>query len=291
MIKTENRIVCFIDVLGYSEIVRQFELTQDLSIVEKIQIAFNESMDFISSPDVNVFTKEQIDQYKKRILFKTFSDNIMIAAIYSETTFFTIFEYVLTFSNAFQNNMLRRGVYTRGGISHGLFYSDENIIFSHALVKAYEVESKIALYPRIVIDKLTVDKIKSSGMEMICGSHVGKMIYFDWEWNAFINPIGIDDYTYWDTLQEYLQSPESFPASFRLAMTDKLLDSAKNAIEQHAMQVMEISKKIRLNLNNSNFPERVRSKYNWLLQFYMWRYSKESSLIKFVQLKDVKPAQ
>jgi len=71
-------------------------------------------------------------------------------------------------------------------------------------------------------------------------------------------------------------------------MTDNLLNAAKNAIELHAKQVVEIAGDIKSKLNSPNFPERVHSKYNWLLQFYMWRYSKEHSLIKFVQFKDLK---
>ena len=48
--------------------------------------------------------------------------------------------------------MVGRGFLVRGAVTIGKVYSESNMIFGDALVRAYELESTLAVYPRIVID-------------------------------------------------------------------------------------------------------------------------------------------
>jgi len=34
----ENRIVCFIDILGFTDIIEKFEETKDISVIKKNQV-------------------------------------------------------------------------------------------------------------------------------------------------------------------------------------------------------------------------------------------------------------
>ena len=47
-----------------------------------------------------------------------------------------------------------QGFLCRGGISQVWHYSDDDIIFSKALIDAYLIESKQATHPIIMIDKI-----------------------------------------------------------------------------------------------------------------------------------------
>lgn len=47
---------------------------------------------------------------------------------------------------------LEEGVLTRGGLTIGDIYHNENVVFGPALNRAYELESELAKYPRIIID-------------------------------------------------------------------------------------------------------------------------------------------
>ena len=51
------------------------------------------------------------------------------------------------------NDALRHGYLIRGGISEGEFYKDDSNIFVYgkALIEAINLEEKIAIYPRIVV--------------------------------------------------------------------------------------------------------------------------------------------
>jgi len=46
---------------------------------------------------------------------------------------------------------LAMGILSRGGVGHGLLHHENGIVFGHALIQAYELESKQAIYPRILV--------------------------------------------------------------------------------------------------------------------------------------------
>ncbi len=55
--------------------------------------------------------------------------------------------------------MLYAGILVRGGISIGPTFHQRGILYGSGLLKAYEIESKIAIYPRIVIDPFLFNKL------------------------------------------------------------------------------------------------------------------------------------
>lgn len=61
-----------------------------------------------------------------------------------------------------QGGMLFNNIIVRGGVTIDLHYSSDRIIFSKGLVTAYELESKQAINPCILVDKWIVDKLYES---------------------------------------------------------------------------------------------------------------------------------
>lgn len=47
---------------------------------------------------------------------------------------------------------LRQGLFIRGGVAYSRHFQSKHLTYSHAVARAYELESKISVYPRIVID-------------------------------------------------------------------------------------------------------------------------------------------
>ena len=47
---------------------------------------------------------------------------------------------------------LQQGMFVRGGISYSRHFQNGRLTYSHAVTRAYELESTVASYPRIVID-------------------------------------------------------------------------------------------------------------------------------------------
>ncbi|MGD0544808.1 MAG: nitroreductase family protein [Candidatus Acidiferrales bacterium] len=55
-----------------------------------------------------------------------------------------------------QANLVVNGIFVRGAMTRGSIYINDEIVFGPALVHAYEMEQKVAIYPRIVVDRTTV---------------------------------------------------------------------------------------------------------------------------------------
>ena len=53
--------------------------------------------------------------------------------------------------------LLSRGILCRGGVSLGKFIHSDNYLFGPALVEAYTLESKAAMYPRVILDTNVID--------------------------------------------------------------------------------------------------------------------------------------
>ncbi len=96
------------------------------------------------------------------LIVRTFSDNFLIALKTSEERLAEDFSTVGNIVGFLYNLCLRMyNILLRGAIAVGDMHIDENIVLGEALIKAYKMESEIAIYPRIVIDQ-DIIKIKSS---------------------------------------------------------------------------------------------------------------------------------
>jgi hypothetical protein len=51
-----------------------------------------------------------------------------------------------------QSSLLAMGVLVRGGIAKGPTFHADDMLYGEGLIKAYDLESKTAVYPRVVID-------------------------------------------------------------------------------------------------------------------------------------------
>jgi hypothetical protein len=84
---------------------------------------------------------------------RVFSDSIIISAPLDPAAILTLIRSCANLQRLF----IERGVLLRGGIAFGKHYQDERVLFSSSLVGAYLLESKRARFPRILIDRNTLD--------------------------------------------------------------------------------------------------------------------------------------
>lgn len=56
-----------------------------------------------------------------------------------------------------QGRLAERGIFLRGGVSHGRFFFGDDVLISPALADAYRLESQVAQQPRIIVHQNTVD--------------------------------------------------------------------------------------------------------------------------------------
>lgn len=283
-----NRIVCYIDVLGFSELIEKFEKTGDISIVKLISESFDEALNHIKRPQGT--NKEAI----KELHYSTFSDNIIISIPFAENelSFLTNFNIIATYAKAFQFIMIQKGFLTRGGLTHGKFYADENIIFSKALIDAYKIESGIAVYPRVVVDKKTIDVILKCNYQNIEFYAIQEYLIFDWNNTAFINYFNLlDDAAFQiDEIFKSIKIDDPDFAKVINPIVTSLSSITKSSLEAPLFFVEEEKKKILnfvLTQYNSNISEKIKSKYKWLLEFYIWLKAPNESMLKYLTIKEV----
>jgi hypothetical protein len=130
----EMRLVAFIDVLGFKDIV---ESTQDERRLKSVLSAIDRLREL--SEDVESSSK-QVAQ---------FSDSIVISYAVGERA--SVFYLLLDVAMAVLD-LVYWGFAVRGGITIGPLIHDETHLLGQGLIQAYEMESKYAKYPRVLVD-------------------------------------------------------------------------------------------------------------------------------------------
>lgn len=168
----ENRYVAFIDILGFKELIK-LSATNEHSDSERNSEAHSVSAIF-NALDQNFSsineTYEQIsrDTESPDLRFNTFSDFVVISSNLTHAGL-----DALVFSVWFViREWLSKGFISRGGISKGKVvhrnYEEGKapIIFGPAYISAYQLESEIADYPRVILSKdvrIIHSEIKQNG--------------------------------------------------------------------------------------------------------------------------------
>ena len=159
--KTEEHIVAYLDVLGTTDRMRQPKEFQELSL-DRLHYLYKYTVD-----------KKNYEASKSSIFegieIKIFSDNIIITKKlspksdkYNRTDEITV---VLRAVSHFQTRATclkdfeKWGWLIRGAITIGELFIDDTMVWGEALVRAYELENSIAIYPRVVIDTRIKDEL------------------------------------------------------------------------------------------------------------------------------------
>jgi hypothetical protein len=147
--KTSEHIVAYIDMLG-----------------AKSRINGNQNESLNSLYGLYLRTLDGAKCFQIDVKFKIFSDNIVIARKLSpigNEQRITEIEAVLWWCGVFCNQSVSDdfGWLCRGGITIGSFFIDNMMVWGGALDKVYKIESRIANYPRIVIDPAILLEVQS----------------------------------------------------------------------------------------------------------------------------------
>lgn len=142
------RVTAFLDLMGFSDFVRQSSRNGDL--VGILETLLTELKSFgVNSQDkklgIGAWTTETT----------SFSDCIVI----SEHLPACDIRHFLERIGRFQRIMVYRKLPVRGAITVGKLLHQENLVFGPALVRAYELESRVAKYPRVIIDDSIIEAI------------------------------------------------------------------------------------------------------------------------------------
>lgn len=317
IVDTEPRIVAFLDILGFSHIIEEYDLDNQSNILNELhdtlEMAIKVSIESMTNPKAKTDLKEYLE-------YRMFSDCICISLPFIEfgNDFHIQFHSLAAIVQAYQLAMMQKGFFVRGGISVGSFYSDKHMIFSGGLVSAYQIEQK-AVYPIIAIDKKVIDRLKVNFAENAKGLfYENTLLFHDNEpEKIFLNPFNLLDNAgkYFDFLQSTMENlikeseaekddalSELTTSLLKLTntITKPIYDSAKSQITPENMNAgkekileyideqlekyAEVVQKSEVDTQEHKEAKKIIVKYEHLKSLTEWSMGrKESSLFKYFQ--------
>ena len=226
--KYENRLVAFIDILGFSNL---------------IQISENEPgrvpwlINILNAIKSNEGIKERFgEDLDVRMEFTAFSDCFVLSSRIPEDPVNTALYQIALICFL----LLRSGLFARGAIVEGHLFHRNNIVFGPGMLDAYTKEQKEAIYPRVIVSSNIIKRYYRE----IKVPEVKKIVN---KWSSTLLRSDNDNNWYIDTI---------FSVPFSL----------KNANEKEDIQLIKtnVEKQIEENKNNTD----ILNKYVWFKGYF-----------------------
>jgi len=262
MIAMENRIVAFMDVLGFSQMILDYENDKNASILEDFKIAFQTSLDLL---ETKLGYTINLVKWKEKLEYRTFSDCICVSIVSDiEGIYFNNnLNLFLSFICMFQSLMLqlKRGYLIRGGVSIGSFYADQSMIFSKALIEAYQLESKEAIVPRILISEKIMERVNNETTQITYDTRYSLITNFE-DRLSFVNFLNFELFDAVEADKEAERIVKNFGPE------GHFINSFEEDSKQRKQELIgNIIPKVQNQLQNSNNRQEVINKYQWLIRF------------------------
>ncbi len=189
----EERVILFLDFLGFKEIIEQTE--QDEELINRIARA----IDHIKTvaEEEGLHETQQVTQ---------FSDSLVVSyAVHDPSAVFWLINNLgyCVVELAYQGFLLR------GAVTVGPLLHTSDHLFGPAMVKAYELESKTAKYPRVIVDEEVFEVARQSRSKLhdpdeeegyvkaFLRTDEDGLHYLDYvSWSAVVATIGADADSY-----------------------------------------------------------------------------------------------
>ena len=146
----KNCAVAFIDLLG---------------VTQKIEKDSQWALDWVWLFYASI--TQEIKKYGN-VKFKIFSDNILICEEIDESNPKQAVLEIFNILDKVEELMFKaKALFIRGAVVVGDLHFSDNFVYGKALVRAYRLENKVALYPRVIIDKSALDLIKDENLPVV----------------------------------------------------------------------------------------------------------------------------
>lgn len=183
-----DSMLVFIDALGTREAMGEQE-------VEKLNqrfVSFREAW-VRASMSAGLAPSQTPSLISDHLGVASFSDNIVTALpVPPGTDGESEFGYLVNGASWFQLLLILEGIFVRGALVRGLAWVGQDLAYGPALTSAYELESRHAVHPRIVIDRtLAEDLATYIGYYGGAGSPEEAQVLVELDGTMFINYLDI----------------------------------------------------------------------------------------------------
>lgn len=181
----EKRIVCFIDILGFSGIIKS-TTSEDKDKAQKTLTNVCEAL---------LFLRDCLDIISiENIVTTQFSDSIVISFPWNKDDWLML--AVFKAIKHIQITLLYKyDLLLRGGIVIGDVIHTDKLVVGPAMINAYTLESKCANSPRIVLDPKVVYRINilKNNAQKAKTTKSGKIIHKDSDDTSYIDYFNVDE--------------------------------------------------------------------------------------------------
>lgn len=135
----EERITAFIDILGFSQAVEKLSENALLNLISPLYLyeqSASENREMYDDYKLDVFAPEQA----------TFFSDCLVISVEPKH----VGQLIIRISQL-AGSFMRYGFFLRGGVCFGKFLHEDNVVLGPALISAHKIESKEAVYPRIIV--------------------------------------------------------------------------------------------------------------------------------------------
>jgi hypothetical protein len=222
-----DSVVTFLDELGTSEAMPGLT-NQDL----KRTIELNESL-------TQTFHVDDVYEGNDRIV--TFSDNIVVGRPADTSRPDGGLLFHVDSAAHYQFEMAMEGRFVRGGVARGPLYIDDAFVTGDGLIRAHALESKTAVFPRILLSHDVMDGFTQEAFDYFppASSPQYDLVLVDADGHPFVNYLSVLDDAYDDE------------------------DAVERSLAKHQKVVEAAIAKF------ANKPS-VRDKYRWVADYHNW---------------------
>jgi hypothetical protein len=144
----EDRVVCFLDILGFRSHVADTIKPDGAEAKDKTDLLIKAFDGIRNILDIDRPEKREGQEVTQ------FSDSVVISFRANEES--GVF-YALLNIMWVQLNLVFKGILCRGAVARGKLVHTPKVLFGPGLVDAYVLESKAAIYPRVILDQSIID--------------------------------------------------------------------------------------------------------------------------------------
>ena len=148
--KAIDRVVAYIDILGFKNLTDR-ALKDNDTILSQVYDALRMMSATAMLKNRGPFNGRKLAQFAQATAF---SDCIVISDSNNDLEVGRVISDVAMLADF----LLRDNILCRGAIATGLTVHDDMVLFGIGVINAYEIESKIAIYPRIVIQENLIQR-------------------------------------------------------------------------------------------------------------------------------------
>lgn len=137
----EECYILYVDLLGYKAIMNEMPEKEFLKIIDRSYREVKKDLEIMS----------RLTHSNSVFDYKLFSDNIVVATKADSAHALYSLSYIAYY---LQRDFIEKGIICRGAITKGQLYISAEYVFGSGLIRAYELENRVAFYPRIILDRL-----------------------------------------------------------------------------------------------------------------------------------------